>query len=66
KAIVHVTEGVHPDVVAVSNAGKWVKHPWAINYAPTSSALLQGGVDYTCKVSGCPETATRVTIEKEA
>jgi len=66
KAIVHVTEGVHPDVVAISNAGKWVRHPWAINYAPTSSALLEGGVDWTCKVSGCPETATKVAIEKEA
>ncbi|GBC69378.1 Polysulfide reductase chain A [archaeon HR01] len=64
RAVVYVTEAVHPDVVALSNAGRWVNHPWAINYAPSSSILVESGLDLTDKVSGCPETAARVRIRK--
>lgn len=67
RAYVTLVETVHPEVIAISNAGRWVKHPWAINYSPTANLLLESStLDLTDKVSGCPESAQRVRIRRVA
>jgi anaerobic selenocysteine-containing dehydrogenase len=62
RATAHVTPGVHPEVIGVSNAGKMVLNENAITYAPMSSTLLEGGLEHTDKASGAPETAVRVKV----
>ena len=65
KAAVHLTEGVHPDVIGLSNAGKpYANHPYAIKTLPTANILTNGSLEYTCKASGCPETTNRVRVVK--
>ena len=64
RAVVLVTETVPPEIIARSNVGRWVNHPWAIKRSPTSTILLEEGLDLTDKVSGCPETSVRVKIVK--
>lgn len=64
EGIAYVTNAIHPKVVAISNVGRSINHPWAIKHATCSSKLLVNGIENTCKVSGCPETAARVNISK--
>ena len=64
EGIAFVTDAVHPSTVAISNAGRPLRHPWAIKNAPLSSALLECILTNTCKVSGGPETAARVKVYK--
>ncbi|MBI4320866.1 MAG: molybdopterin-dependent oxidoreductase [Chloroflexi bacterium] len=65
EGVAKLTEGVHPEVVAISNAKtRWVKHP-TIKYAPTHfNALLPTSLEYVDGFTGCIETTARVAVRK--
>lgn len=68
KGIAKLTEGIHPDVIGISNSvSRWINHP-IINKKKVKGThlnkLLDASLDYTCKVSGGYEQTARVKILK--
>jgi anaerobic selenocysteine-containing dehydrogenase len=63
EAVIRTTEGIHPNVVAMTNMGHWCSHPVAgtaggINH----NIFLSAGLDYTDMATGVFETAAKVNI----
>ena len=64
-AVAHLTEGIHPEVVAMTNMGHWCRHV----YGPRARGVnhnrfLSSGLDYTDMASGVFETAAKVRVTK--
>ncbi len=64
-AVAHLTEGIHPEVVAMTNMGHWCRHV----YGPKAQGVnhnrfLSSGLDYTDMASGVFETAAKVKVAK--
>ncbi|MDG6996636.1 MAG: molybdopterin-dependent oxidoreductase [Nitrososphaerota archaeon] len=63
-AVAKITEGVHPEVIAMTNMGHWCRHIFGpkaggVNY----NRFLSAGLDYTDLASGVFETVAKVKVE---
>lgn len=61
--VVTLTEGIHPEAIGVSQVGRWIAHPSAVQ-APVFNILLSPEIEDVDPVSGGFETAVRVKVEK--
>ncbi|MBI4322117.1 MAG: molybdopterin-dependent oxidoreductase [Chloroflexi bacterium] len=60
-----VTQGIHPEVVGVSNGvSRWVNRALPNRPAISFNSLLSPSMDYTDKVTGSFETAARVKVAR--
>ena len=66
QGLVKITEGVHPETVAVSNAlTRWVKYHMVVKPGGGNfNRLLPANLENTCACSGQMETTARVKITK--
>jgi len=60
-----LTEGVHPQVIAISNVlNRWAQHPIVKKNNTHFNKLLSTKLEHTCNQSGSLESAARVRISK--
>jgi len=65
EAVIKTTEGIHPNVVAMTNMGHWCSHPVAGTAGGVNhNIFLSAGLDYTDMATGVFETAAKVNIER--
>ncbi len=62
---IRLTEGIHPDTVAISQGfGRWTRHPVAAKQGVKYNAHLAIELSYSGMLGGSMETAARVRIFK--
>ena len=63
-AVAKITEGLHPEVIAMTNMGHWCRHVFGPKAGGVNSnRFLSSGLDYTDLASGVFETVGKVKVE---